>query len=98
MAYPTLTDAAEMVGMAPPTLSRLPELVYIHAGGRDHRIPAGEVLRLTRYFRRRSIEDVAFDLVAYCDVHAPEVAETVAAEVDAAVATFYQAAGPPEPV
>jgi hypothetical protein len=95
MAYPTLTDAAEMVGVAPPTLSRLPDLVYISAGGRDHRIPATEVLRLARHFRRRSVDDVAFDLVAYCEAHAPDLAAAVAAEVDAAVSTFYQAASKP---
>jgi hypothetical protein len=95
VAYPTLTDAAEMVGVAPPTLSRLPDLVYIRAGGRDHRIPATEVLRLTRHFRRRSIDEVAFDLVAYSEAHAPELAEAVAAEVDAAVATLYRAAEKP---
>ncbi len=95
MAYPTLTDAAAIVGVAPPTLSRLPDLVYIRAGGRDHRIPATEVLRLARHFRRRSIDEVAFDLVAYCEAHAPELAEAVAAEVDATVATLYQAASKP---
>ena len=95
VAYPTMTDAAEMVGVSPPTLSRLSDLVYIRAGGRDHRIPAAEVLRLTRHFQRRSIDEVAFDLVAFCEAHAPEVAEAVAAEVDAAVATFYQAASKP---
>ena len=95
VAYPTLTDAAEMVGVAPPTLSRLPDLVYIRAGGRDHRIPAAEVLRLTRHFRRRSIDEVAFDLVAYSETHAPDLAEAVAAEVDEAVATVYQAASKP---
>jgi hypothetical protein len=95
VAYPTLTDAAEMVGVTPPTLSRLSDLVYIRAGGRDHRIPAAEVLRLAHHFRRRSIDEVAFDLVAYCEAHAPDLAEAVAAEVDAAVATFYQAASKP---
>jgi len=95
VAYPTLTDTAEMVGVSPPTLSRLSDLVYIRAGGRDHRIPAAEVLRLARHFQRRPIDEVAFDLVAYCEAHAPEVAEAVAAEVDAAVATFYQAASKP---
>jgi hypothetical protein len=95
LAYPTLTGAAEMVGVAPPTLSRLSDLVYIRAGGRDHRIPAAEVLRLARHFQRRSIDEVAFDLVAYCEAHAPNLTEAVAAEVDEAVATFYQTASKP---
>lgn len=67
--------------------------MYIKAGGRDHRIPAAEVIRLAQ--RRRSIDEVAFDLVAYCQAHAPAVEGAVAAEVDEAVAAIYQSAPKP---
>jgi hypothetical protein len=95
IAYPTLTEAAAMVGVKPPTLSRLPDLKYIPAGGRDHRIPAAEVLRLAEHFGRRSIDEVGFDLVAYCHAQAPEMEEAVTAEVDNTVAAFYRAAPAP---
>lgn len=90
-AYPTLREAAAMVGVAAPTLSRLPDLRYIQAGGRDHRVPSDEVLRLTQHFRRRSLEEVAFQLIAYCKEHAPGAESAVTAEVDAHLSRSYQA-------
>jgi hypothetical protein len=93
-AYPNLTQAAAMLGVKPPVLSRRPKLDFIRAG-REHRIPAAEVLRLTQYFRRRSVDEVAFDLVVYCQAHAPQAEEIVAAEVDETVAAIYRAV--PEP-
>jgi hypothetical protein len=95
VAYPTLSEAATMVGVRPATLSRLPDLEYIKAGGRDHRIPAVEVIRLAQHYRRRSIDEVAFDLVAYTQAHAPAVEAAVATEVDEAVAAMYR--GTPNP-
>jgi hypothetical protein len=95
VAYPTLSEGAAMVGVKPATLSRLRDLDYIKAGGRDHRIPAAEVIRLAQHFQRRSVDEVAFDLVAYCKAHAPDLEGAVAAEVDEAVAAIYQAAPKP---
>jgi hypothetical protein len=94
-AYPTLRDAAVMVGVTAPTLSRLPDLHYIQAGGRDHRVPANEVLRLTQHFRRRSLEEVAFQLIAYCKEHAPAAESAVTAQVDEELSRSYQES--PEP-
>jgi hypothetical protein len=93
-AYPNLTEAAGMVGVKPSVLSRRPDLAFI-AAGREHRTPAVEVLRLTQYFRRRSVEEVAFQLVAYCQTHAPQAADAVSTEVDEAVAAIYQAVPDP---
>ncbi len=80
-----------MLAVAPSTLSRQPSIAYIPAGGRDHRIPAAEVLRLSEHFRRRSTDEVAFDLVAYCRAHAPAMELAVTAEIDTAVAARYSA-------
>lgn len=90
-AYPTLREAATMLGVAAPTLSRLPDLKYIRAGGRDHRIPAGEVLRLTQHFRRRSLEEVAFQLIDYSKAHALGMESAVTAEVDEYLSQSYRA-------
>ncbi len=95
VAYPTLSEAATMVGVRPATLSRLPDLEYIKAGGRDHRIPPAEVIRLAQHFRRRSIDEVAFDLVEYCQAHAPAAEGAVAMDVDEAVTAIYRAAPKP---
>jgi hypothetical protein len=90
-AYPSLREAAAMLGVAAPTLSRLPDLRYIRAGGRDHRIPAGEVLRLTQHFRRRSLEEVAFQLIDYSKTHALGMESAVTAEVDEYLSQSYRA-------
>jgi hypothetical protein len=84
-----------MIGVTPPTLSRLPDLRFLTAGGRDHRVPAAEVLRLTRHFGRRSLDEVAFQLVDYCQEHAPRDVDAVAAEVDETTSALYRAARPP---
>lgn len=91
VAYPTLRQAATMLGVAAPTLSRLPDLKYIRAGGRDHRIPAGEVLRLTQHFRRRSLEEVAFQLIDYSKTHTLGMESAVTAEVDEYLSQSYRA-------
>jgi hypothetical protein len=95
VAYPTLREAAAMIGVTPPTLSRLPDLRFLAAGGRDHRVPAAEILRLTRHFGRRSLDEVAFQLVDYCKAHAPRDMAAVEAEVDETTSALYRAATPP---
>lgn len=95
VAYPTLRDAAAILAVAPSTLSRQRDLAYVPAGGRDHRIPAAEVIRLAQHFRRRSLDEVAYELVDYCETHAPAMSAAVDAEVDGAVAAAYASAPAP---
>lgn len=95
LAYPTLREAATMLSVAPSTLSRQRSIEYIPAGGRDHRIPVTEVLRLTQHFRRRSIDEVAFELLAYCRTHVPAMERAVTTEIDASVAAVYAATPAP---
>jgi hypothetical protein len=94
LAYPNLRQAAAMLAVEPSVLSRQRDLEYIRAG-REHRVPAGEVLRLAQYFRRRSLEEVAFELVAYCQAHAPAMEGAITAEVDKAVVRLYKASPAP---
>jgi hypothetical protein len=90
--YPTLSEAAEMIGVTASTLSRKPGLGFITAGDRDHRIPGAEVIRWAEHFKRRAVDEVAFDVVAYARRRAPKYVKAVTSEVDSAVAGLYAAA------
>lgn len=90
LAYPTLSQAAAMLSVAPSTLSRMPDVAIIAAGARDRRLPAAEVVRLAQHFLRRPIDDIAYDLIEYAREHASRYESAITAEVDEAVAAFYE--------
>lgn len=62
--YPSMSQAAQILGVAPSTLSRRPDVSCETRGYRDLALRPAEVLRLGRVYRKRSINEVAADLVA----------------------------------
>ena len=77
---PTLSAAAKMIGVTPGTLSRR-NLPFEAAGPKEHRLRPRTVLEEAGLYGRRPLRDVAEDLVAYCQDHAPESVGAVEAEV-----------------
>jgi hypothetical protein len=82
LAYPTLTEAARLLGVSASTLSRRNDLVVERMGERDKRVPAGEVMRLAVVYRKRSLGEVAADLIARARAHSPQHAEHVQEEIE----------------
>src|ERR1700677_3951309 len=72
LAYPTLTEAAGLLGVSASTLSRRDDLVVERMGERDKRVPAGEVMRLASVYRKRSLGEVAADLIGRARESSPE--------------------------
>jgi len=82
LAYPTLTEAARLLGVSASTLSRRDDLVCERMGERDKRIPAGEVMRLAVVYRKRSLGEVAADLIVRARERSPRDAEHVQEEIE----------------
>lgn len=81
-AFPNIRAAARMLGVAASTLSRRADVHPRARGERDRVLLASEVLRLASIFRRRSVNDVAQDLLDYAREHAPQDAGSVAEEIE----------------
>lgn len=81
-AYPTLSAAARMIGVAPSTLTRRNDLEPLQRGDRDQVLPPVEVLRLAAIYRKQSLNQVAADLVAAAVGHGAEEAQRVEAAVE----------------
>lgn len=90
LAYPTLTEAAGLLGVSASTLSRRDDLVCERMGERDKRIPVGEVMRLAAVYRKRSLGEVAIDLIGRARERSPADAEHVRDEVE----RFFEQGGP----
>jgi hypothetical protein len=82
LAYPTLTETARLLNVSASTLSRRGDLVVERMGERDKRVPPGEVMRLAAVYRKRSLGEVAADLIARAREHSPQHAEYVQGEVE----------------
>jgi hypothetical protein len=91
LAYPTLTEAALLLGVSASTLSRRDDLACERMGERDKRIPAVEVMRLAAVYRKRSLGEVAADLIGRAQERSPEHAEHVREEVE----RFFEQSRPP---
>lgn len=83
IAYPTLTEAARLLAVSASTLSRRDDLRAERMGERDRRLPAGEVMRLAALYRKRSLNEVAADVVDYAAQHAPTQATAVEGQIEA---------------
>lgn len=77
LAYPTLTEAAGLLGVSASTLSRREDLLCERMGERDKRVPVGEVMRLAVVYRKRSLGEVAADLISRAQEQSPRDAEHV---------------------
>jgi hypothetical protein len=91
LAYPTLTEAARLLGVSASTLSRRDDLACERMGERDKRIPAEEVMRLATVYRKRALGEVAADLVTSARERSPEHAAHVQEEIE----RFFEQRGPP---
>jgi hypothetical protein len=79
-AYPTLRQAARMIGVHASSLSRR-ELAVEHAG-REVRLPPRLVLELAAYYRRRDEYEVGGALVDYALAHAPDRVGEIEEEIE----------------
>lgn len=86
-AYPNIRAAAEILGVAASTLSRRADRSVERRGERDRVLPAAEVLRLGTVFRRRSLNDVAHDLLEHARTAAPADVQRIENEIEA----FFEA-------
>lgn len=82
VAWPTLTEAAAMVGVHVSTMSRDPSLITVEAGRRDKRVRPLEVLRLAEHHQKRVLNEVAQELIDYAAEKSPDFAEAVEEEVE----------------
>jgi hypothetical protein len=82
LAYPTLTEAARLLGVSASTLSRRSDLVHERMGERDKRVSAREVMRLAAVYRKRSLGEVAVDLIASARERSPAYTEHVQEEIE----------------
>ena len=80
-AYPTLTEAALMIGVSPSTLSRRKRLKNEQSGGRDRRLRPRVVLGEAAHFGRRSLSLVGESLVTYARDNVPEAEPAIRDEV-----------------
>jgi hypothetical protein len=86
-AWPSLGRAARALGIDKSTLSRRDDLHGERVGQQEIRLSPATVMRLAREYRRRVVDDVAFDLVEYAREHAEDQVEAVEVEIDAYLAS-----------
>lgn len=79
-AYPTLRQAARMIGVHASSLSRR-DLPVAHAG-REARLSPRLVLELAAHYRRRDEYEVGGALVDYALAHAPDHVGEIEAEIE----------------
>lgn len=79
-AYPTLRQAARMIGVHASSLSRR-ELPVEHAG-REARLSPRLVLELAAHYRRRDEYEAGGALVDYALAHAPDHVGEIEAEIE----------------
>jgi hypothetical protein len=79
-AYPTLRQAAHIIGVHASSLSRR-ELPVEHAG-REARLPPRLVLELAAHYRRRDEYEVGGALVDYALAHAPDQVGAIEEEIE----------------
>lgn len=78
--YPTLRQAAKMIGVTASSLSR--RSLPFEQVGREKRLSPRQVLELAAYYRKRDKYEVGAALVEYALEHAGEHVGEVEAEVD----------------
>jgi hypothetical protein len=82
-AYPNIRAAARMLSVAPSTLSRRVDLRSERRGERDRVLPPSEVLRLATIYRKRSLNDVAQDLIEHARMSSADEGSRIEEEVEA---------------
>lgn len=85
-AWPSLSRAARYLGVDKATLSRRSDLDVEHVGQQETRISPATVIRLAREYRRRVVDEVAYDLVELARHRAPDQVAAVEQDIDAVLA------------
>jgi len=83
LAYPNISATARILSVATSTLSRREDLQAERRGERDRVLSPGEALRLAAIYRKRSLNDVAQDLIEHARLISPEDGSKVEEEVEA---------------
>lgn len=86
-AHPNIRAAAKMLGVSASTLSRRQDLASEHRGERDVVLAPAEVLRLGTIYRKRSLNDIARDLLEHARTAGPDEQRRVEDEIEA----FFEA-------
>jgi hypothetical protein len=86
-AYPNIRAAAQMLDVSASTLSRRHDVVSERRGERDVVLAAAEVLRLATIYRKRSLNDVAEELLEHALAAGPDEQRRVEEEIEA----FFEA-------
>lgn len=82
-AFPNIRKAAEILGVSASTLSRRHDLATERRGERDMALPPAEVLRLGAIYRKRSLNDVAQDLLELANAAGADEQRRVEEEIEA---------------
>jgi len=85
-AHPNIRTAAEMLGVSASTLSRRPDLASERRGERDVVLAPAEVLRLGAIYRKRSLNDIAQNLLD----HAAAVGADEKLRVEEEIEAFFE--------
>lgn len=88
--YPTLSAAAKMLGISTSTLSRREDLQTEARGDRDKVVRPAELMRVAVVYRKRSLNEVAADLLAHARKHAPDTVEAIDEEIESFVEQLEQ--------
>jgi hypothetical protein len=80
VVYPSQREAAKILRISESTLSRS-SATGLPSGERGRRYSARTVLEEAAKHRRRSLNEVAADLMAYARAHSPEAAQVVEGEI-----------------
>lgn len=91
-AFPTLSEAAELIGVDKSTVSRA-DIAVVQAGP-NKRILPGPLLTLALDKRKRAVTEVAAALISYTRTHAPAEVEAVEREIEEFFAALRGNAAP----
>ena len=84
VAYPSQRETAKILRVSESSLSRSKADVAeaFHVGDRGRRYSPRMILELAAHHRKRSLNEIAGDIVAYASAHAPDYEPRVRAEVE----------------
>jgi hypothetical protein len=85
-AHPNIKTAARIIGVSPSTISRRADLTTEGRGERDKVLSPTTVMELAVRYRKRSLNEVAIELITYAREQAPEESERIEEEIDTFVA------------
>lgn len=81
-AYPNQREAARMLGISESTLSRRSDLATIPVGERERRYPTVSVLGAASFYKKRTLNQVAGDLLSHAAAADPAYRDLVQEEID----------------